>query len=142
MKQNLSLLLLFLCITLAATAQSREEKEVASAVEKLRTAMVDANKQQLENMAAAELSYGHSSGTIKDKAAFVESIVSGKSDFVTLELSNQTIKVVGSTAIVRHQLDAQTNDGGIPGNVKIGVMLIWQKQNNSWKLLARQAYKI
>ncbi|MCC9166059.1 nuclear transport factor 2 family protein [Pontibacter harenae] len=142
MKKNLYLLILCLFISIVANAQSKEEKAVADAVEKLRVAMVEADRAQLQSIAANDLTYGHSSGKIEDKSAFVESIVSGKSDFVTLDLTNQTIKVVGNTAIVRHQLDAKTNDSGNPGTVKLGVMLVWQKQNNTWKLLARQAYKI
>jgi len=142
MKKNLYLFILCLFVSIATNAQSKEDKAVADAVEELRVAMVAADKGQLQRIAADDLSYGHSSGKIEDKQTFVASIVSGKSDFVTLDLTNQTVKVVGKTAIVRHQLDAKTNDSGNPGTVKLGVMLVWQKQGNAWKLLARQAYKI
>jgi Domain of unknown function (DUF4440) len=69
-------------------------------------------------------------------------LVSGASDFVTIDLSEQTIKVTGSTAIVRHVLSATTNDGGKAGTVKIAVLLVWIKEKKEWKLLARQAVKI
>ncbi|RYF14680.1 MAG: nuclear transport factor 2 family protein, partial [Flavobacteriales bacterium] len=59
-----------------------------------------------------------------------------------IDLKNQTIKITGKTAIVRHELHAKTNDGGKPGDVHIGIMLVWQQQGNDWKLLARQAYKL
>ncbi|GAB3826719.1 nuclear transport factor 2 family protein [Pontibacter rugosus] len=142
MKKTFFFLSLLLTLAVAAKAQSKAETEVAAAVEKLKTAMVDGNKQALESIAATELSYGHSSGNIEDKTAFVSSLTSGKSDFVTIDLTDQTIKVAGNTAIVRHKLSAETNDSGKPGNVKLGVMLVWQKQQGQWKLLARQAYKI
>lgn len=142
MKRILCTLTLFIAFSVAVNAQSKEEKEVAAAVEKLKTAMVDGDKQALTNVAANELTYGHSSGKIEDKAAFVESIVSGKSDFVSIDLTDQTVKVSGNTAIVRHKLSAETNDNGNPGSVKLGVLLVWQKQQGQWKLLARQAYKI
>ena len=47
---------------------------MAAAIESLRKAMVDADKSTLENLVATELSYGHSSGTMEDKAAFVDAI--------------------------------------------------------------------
>jgi hypothetical protein len=50
--------------------------------------------------------------------------------------------VVDNTAIVRHILTAQTNDGGKPGSVNLGVMLVFIKEHGSWKLLGRQAYKL
>lgn len=73
-------------------AQSKDEAAVATAVETLRKAMVDADKGNLEKFTAPELSYGHSSGKIETKAEFVEALASGKSDFASIDLSNQTIK--------------------------------------------------
>jgi hypothetical protein len=43
---------------------------------------------------------------------------------------------------VRHILSAHTKDGGIDRDIKIGIMLVWQKQKNNWILIARQAYKL
>lgn len=121
-------------------AQTKDEKAVEAAVEFMRKAMIDGNKAQLTSLAAADLSYGHSSGVVQNKSEFVDAIVSGKSDFVTIDLTGQTIKVVGNTAIVRHKLSAKTNDGGKPGTTVLGVMLIFEKMNGEWKLLARQAF--
>jgi ketosteroid isomerase-like protein len=129
-------------ISVTAIAQTKDEAAVAAAVEALRQAMVSGEKAALQKIAAADLSYGHSGGKIEDKAAFVEAISSGKSDFVTIDLSEQTVKVTGNTAIVRHKLAATTNDGGNPGSVKLNILLVWQKQKGEWVLLARQAVKI
>jgi ketosteroid isomerase-like protein len=136
-------LLLFASLTITATmAQTKEEKEVAETVEHLRKALIDPTKANLDKIAAEDLSYGHSSGVIQTKAEFEETLLSGKSDFVSIEFKDQTIKVSGDAAVVRHKLYAQTNDGGKPGNVAIGIMLVFQKQKGEWKLLARQAYKL
>lgn len=123
-------------------AQDKQELSVLAAVDKLKNAMISGDRQALEEIAASDLSYGHSSGKLEDKATFVETIASGKSDFVSIDLKNQTVKITGKTAIVRHQLHAKTNDGGKPGEVHIGIMLVWQKQGKDWKMLARQAYKL
>ena len=140
--KKINLLVLFISINFMAFAQSPTELKVAATVEKLRLAMVSGERAALEELASTDLSYGHSSGKIEDKAAFVESIASGKSDFVTIDFKDQTIKVTGKTAIVRHQLHAKTNDGGKPGEVHLGILLVWQKEGRAWKLLGRQAYKL
>ncbi len=140
--KKLGIFILLVSINLMVKAQSAAEKEVAVAVEQLRLAMISGERAALANIAATDLSYGHSSGKLEDKEAFVESIASGKSDFVTIYFKNQTIKVTGKTALVRHQLDAKTNDGGKPGEVHLGILLVWQKQGKNWKLLGRQAYKL
>jgi ketosteroid isomerase-like protein len=142
MRSKLMSLLFMMSLTgTAAIAQSKDEKAVAAAVETLRKAMVDGDKTSLEKIAAEELTYGHSGGKIEDKATFVQAIASGASDFVSIELTEQTIKVVGDVAIVRHKLAADTNDGGKPGTVKLAILTVWKKQGKEWKLLARQAVK-
>jgi hypothetical protein len=141
---KLSLVIIMsLMIQNIACSQSPAEKEVAAAVEKLKTLMITPDKAELEKLVSDKLSYGHSGGNIENKTQFVETFVSGKSDFLDITLSDQTITVSDNTAIVRHNLDANTNDPGKgPGKVNLHIMTVWQKQGGSWKLLARQAVKI
>ena len=134
-------LVLFIGIAFSMQAQSKSEKQVAEAVQKLRKAMVDADAATLDKLTLPELSYGHSSGHIETKQEYVGNITSGKSDFVTIDLSDQTIRIAGKNAVVRHTLIAATNDGGKAGTVKLHVLTVWQKKGG-WKLLARQAVKI
>jgi hypothetical protein len=139
------LMLLFVVITafgFTSLAQTKSEKEVAVAVENMRKAMISGDKSALEAVASDNLSYGHSSGKLQNKAEFVEQIATKQSVFVTITLTDQTIKVTENTAIVRHKLAAQTNDGGKPGNVNLGILLVFVKEHGQWKLLARQAYKL
>ena len=138
MKKIFIPLLVTFAVTFIANAQSKDEQEVAKAVEALRTAMIDANKAGLDAITASELTYGHSSGTMEDKATFIEALVSGKSDFITMDLTKQTIKIVGNTALVRHELHGDTPTG----KVNLGILLVWQKQKGKWLLLARQAFKL
>jgi ketosteroid isomerase-like protein len=140
MKIILTLFVVFMSV--ATQAQTAEEKEVAAAVEALRKAMVDGDKATLEKLAANELTYGHSAGKIEDKTTFINNLTNGNSDFVTIDLGDQTISLAGNVALVRHTLTAKTNDGGKPGNVKLGVLLVWQKQAGGWKIIARQAFKL
>ena len=133
--------MLFVVISAPVFAQSRDEQSVAAAVESLRKALIDPNKATLDALVLDDLTYGHSSGVIQDKAAFEEALLNKSSDFVTIDLSLQTIKVVGNTAWVRHILSATTNDGGKRGSTKLSVLLVWVKQKGVWRLLARQAVK-
>ena len=123
-------------------AQSTDEKAVADAVENLRKAMLTPDKTTLENLAAEELTYGHSNGLMEDKAAFVDDLITGKSIFKTITLQDQTIKISGDVAIVRHHLIADTFNKNVDGKADILILLVWKKQKGQWKLLARQAAKI
>jgi len=125
-----------------ALAQTKEESRVAAQVLELRRAMIDADGKALRSLTSEKLSYGHSNGLVEDRESFVKKLVTGESDFVNMELSDQTITVSGQTALVRHRLDADIKDGGKPNKVKLQVLLIWQRQGGDWKLLARQAIRI
>ncbi|UZT98758.1 nuclear transport factor 2 family protein [Chryseobacterium fluminis] len=127
----------------AISAQKMNDKDAVSAVaEKLRLAMVNGEKTELEALILPELTYGHSGGHIDNATEFVEKLVSKKSDFVTIDITNQTIDIVGNTAVVRHHFYAATADAGkAPGDVTLDILLVWAKVKNNWKLLARQAVK-
>lgn len=143
MNKLLSLLLLMmLSIGSSYAVTSNNQSTVEQAVETMRLAMLSADKTQLENVALPSLTYGHSSAVIENKAEFVDAIVSGRSGFITLDFQDQTIVTEGDTAIVRHVFSADTNNSGQKGKVKIGVMLVFKKTGEDWKLLARQAYKL
>jgi hypothetical protein len=142
-RKGLGLFLMLILTANLSFAQSKEEGEVAQAVEALRVLLVEPTQKGLESLASKALSYGHSNGAVEDQKTFVESLMSKKYDFVTMELSDQTISVVGNAAIVRHTLTAKTNDAGKgPGTANIKVLQVWQKQGKQWVLIARQAVKI
>jgi len=118
-----------------------ELQAVTAAAEKLRLAMIDPTREALSALVADELSYGHSGGKVDTKTSFIADLLSGASDFVTIAITDQTVKIVGNDAIVRHTLTADTNDSGKPGKVTIKILGVWQKQAGEWKLLARQAVR-
>ena len=126
-----------------ALAQSADATAVADAVANLTKAMLGADKAKLDSLVAGELSYGHSGGVVQDKADFVGVIASKKTIYKSIELSKQTVAVVGNNAIVRHAWESESGTGDGKWNVsKIGVLQVWVKQGADWKLLARQAFKV
>lgn len=140
-----SLLILMIFLQFSGFAQkviSKDEKIVIDQVEILRQAMIDADGAKLKALTSEKLSYVHSNGNFQNQTEFIEGIVSGKSDFVSIDFQDQTITIQNDVAIVRHILAAHTKDGGVDKDIKIGIMLVWQKQKSKWILIARQAYKL
>jgi len=133
-------LLLFFFLTAYMHAQNNEN--IGVLVDKLYTAMVDKDKAVLENLTAENLTYGHSSGTLENKNQYVEAVMTGPFDFISIIPVDQTIEISGSTAIVRHIFVAKGVNDGVDTDVRIGVLMAWQKQKGNWRLLARQAYKL
>ena len=123
-----------------ASTQTGKESSVSAAVEDLRKAMVAADKSALDKLTLPELSYGHSSGRLENKAEFIEALVSGKSGFSAIELSDQTVNVVDKIALVRHVFNGTRRKEG--DKMKLSILTVWLQQQDQWKLLARQAAKL
>ncbi|MDN3588251.1 nuclear transport factor 2 family protein [Pedobacter aquatilis] len=135
-------LLIFAACILITHVSFAQKMEVEEAVNKLTKLMVTPDSVSLDKLILPNLSYGHSSGKIQTKQEFIHSLLSAESDFVDINLSNQTVTIQNKTALVRHTLNAKTNDKNIPGNVKLYILLIWSKEKAGWKLLGRQAVKV
>lgn len=127
------------CSTMPAGGMG--EASVAAAAEKLRLLMVGPDKAALEAIVADDLSYGHSGGKVDTKASFIADLMSGASDFVSITITDQSVRMVGNAALIRHTLSAKTNDSGKPGTVTIKILQVWQQQGGQWKLIARQAVR-
>lgn len=118
------------------------ERGVVAACDALRDAMLTADRAKLDSLCAESLSYGHSAGTVETKAEFVDANIADPPIWKSISLSDQAVRISGDTAVVRHTMNAETQRDGKAGSVKIGVLLVWQKQAGAWKLIARQAVKL
>jgi ketosteroid isomerase-like protein len=125
-----------------ALAEAGDEAAVKQNVEALREALLKADKAQLERLTAEQLSYGHSDGRVQNKTEFIDGVMTRKATVKSLSFPDLKIAVAGDAAIARHIYESESETDGKPNNVKIGILSVWQKQDGSWKLLARQGYKL
>ena len=123
-------------------AQSGDEAAVAQAVEAFRNALLTADRAQFTALTADQLSYGHSGGRVENKTQFIDAATSGQSRWKFITIADQTIQMVDNNAIVRHTLTGETERDGKTNPVRIGVLMVWHKQDGNWQLLARQAVRL
>ena len=136
----ISLLLISLCNL--SFAQSSDEVLIAQALEKFKVAMVQPDSMALADIASDDLEYVHSSGTVRNKQGFINEFMKRWTNFSKVAFLDQTIKISGDNAIVRHRLLADAHNPGYPAVVDIIILMVWRKENGNWKMLARQAAKI
>jgi ketosteroid isomerase-like protein len=125
-----------------ALADAADEKAVADAVEALRKATLGQDKAKLQQLAAEQLSYGHSSAVVQNKAEFVDGVMTRKMTVKSIEFPELKITMAGNNAITRHLWVSESEMDGKPTSTKIGILAVWTKQDGGWKLLARQGYKL
>ena len=122
-------------------AQAADEQMPAETVEAFRKAMTAGDHAAFDALCAAQLSYGHSTGKIQTKEEFIADATSGKAKWKVLEFVNVRNTVAGPNAISRFTLTGELESDGKVIPIGIGVLMVWQKQGNAWKLLARQGFK-
>ncbi len=141
----LSLLVLFFTLltgTQTVYAQSADETAVTQAMEALRAAMVVRDAKQYEALISENVSYGHSAGRIENKQEFIKVNVANKAVMKSLTFTDQTVKVTGNTAVVRNTYNGVSELDGKTNTTKIGVLLVWTKEAGTWRLYARQAFRL
>ncbi|HMR20164.1 MAG TPA: nuclear transport factor 2 family protein [Sphingobacterium sp.] len=127
----------------ACNTDEQTGSTIESTIEIFRQALIEPNANTLEQLTSASLSYGHSSGMVEDKDEFIDALVSGKSNFLSIQITNQQITSSRDVSVVRHQLDAETEDvDRTRTNIRLHVLTIWRHEEGRWKLLTRQAVKI
>ncbi len=148
---NKKLILAVCIIVMACNDNSKSEKKLSSvsqkmevelAIKKLNQSLINPQNAQFDKIVTQGLSYGHSSGNIQNKDEFIDDLKNGPFDFKEITISDQTIDVFDQTAIVRHILSAKAKNAGEDVEISIGIFLVFQKNNDHWKLRARQAYKL
>ena len=123
-------------------AAGQDGAAVEDAVDALTKALLTGDRAALEALTHDGLSYGHSSGLVQDKAAFIEPLASKRASFPRIALSDRSVSVVGDDAIARHVFTGESVADGKTSPVQIGVMQVWHRDGPRWRLLARQAFKI
>ena len=137
-------LALGLLAAFSAFALSAEEEVVAKRVEAFRNAQIAQDAKALDDLAAPELSYSHSDARVEDKAIFIKNATSGKSKTLSLQYKDPTIRVVGDVAIVRFHwmAESETVADGKKSSTNLHILMNWQKQAGTWKLLTRASTKL
>lgn len=120
---------------------ANDNAALTQAIEKFYNAIRDKNAAAFEPLLTHDVTYGHSSGRIEDKAQFIANVLDPKTRWKSIYGAKQANTISGETAISRHIMAGENERDGKPGTSSMETMMVWQKQNGAWKLLARQAFK-
>jgi ketosteroid isomerase-like protein len=126
-----------------AFALTADEQALAKKLEALRVAQVAKDAKALDALTAPELSYSHSDAHLEDKPTFIKNATKPEGKFTSLEFQDPTIRVVGDVAIVRfHWVGESEAADGKKSSTNLAILMTWQKQGGTWKLLDRASTKM
>ena len=133
-----------LIAALPAVAASADEEAVAKRLEAFRAAQFVKDGATLASLVAPELSYSHSTARVENKEEFLKGATNPATRNLSLEYRNPTIRVVGDVALVRFtwKSEGETVADGKKSTTDLHILMVWQKQQGDWKLLARASTKL
>lgn len=138
---RISSVFVFVAMTQTAFAASSSEKEVLTALDGLKEAMLKKDRAALEKMFHADLTYSHSSATVENKAQAIAHMVDGLG-WEAIELADTTVRLQGNVAIVNGKADYHERKKDKPTTVvKLLILTVWVKAPQGWQLIARQAVR-
>ncbi len=130
------------------TENSKEQlmldaRMVEQVVGDIYTAMINRDEEVLEALCSENLTYGHSSGLIQDKETFIDDVINGPFKYINISIEDQSIKILGQTAFVRHVFVSESMNAGEQVNIRIGCIQAYQyNTSGDLQLVIRQAYKL
>ena len=104
--------------------------------------MIARDRAALEALYAPTLSYIHSNGKHENKAEAIEAVVNGKDRFESIELTDTSVSVYGTTALVKTKQMMRVNSDGTVNMLTLDVLYVWMKSSARWQMVARHALRL
>lgn len=139
-KYLLPIVVLMVYSTTHMTAQKKSDLDTR--VKDFTALLLEPNEAKFKEITSSKLTYGHSNSLIEDQSEFITALVSGKSDYVKIDINEQKTEIIGKTAIVRQKMELDVASNGTPNHLNLKVLLVCAKEKGKWILVARQAVRI
>lgn len=99
-------------------------------------ANISADAKALGQLLDDGLEYVHSNGDLDTKASFIESLVSGKRDYLSTAATIQSVRILGDVAIIRGIAKVTVATNGESRDLDIGYTDVWVWKDQRWQMTA------
>jgi hypothetical protein len=106
-------------------------------------AQVNADVKILGGLLDDDLEYTHSNGDQDTKASFIESLVTGKRDYVSSTATLETVRIFGDVGVIRGK--AKVTVGGKDRQLQdlhIGYTDVWLWKDGHWQMTAWRSVRL
>jgi hypothetical protein len=137
-------ILLFILVA-APLAAATPEQSVIDTERAWSTAIVSLDTLTLEKILGDELSYGHASGAIDNKASYIGRIKSGAQKYVSFVYDPgqpAAPHIYGDTAVLIASATATSNTDGKPNVKHLRFLHVYVNRNGAWQLVAHQSVEL
>ncbi len=105
-------------------------------------ANVTADPKSLDRLLDDALEYTHSNGVLDTKKSFIESLTSGKLDYLATEADIQSLRIEGDVGIIRGRAKVTVSDHGQPLDLDLGYVDVWLWKDGRWQMTTWQSARL
>jgi ketosteroid isomerase-like protein len=131
--------MLFSAAAMAAALSPGAESEVRAAMDAWKEATLGKDGPTLDRLLHDDLTYSHSNGRTQTKGDVLSSVTAGKSSVTGIDFGDLTIRVYGTTALVKGIVDIHNSKAGVDSTAHLDILHVWIKGAQGWQMAARQA---
>ena len=135
-------ILLFLALTLSATAQSKSDRAVLDTEQRRFEAMTRRDTAALRDLLADDLFYLHSNALHENKAAHLGAIASGRIVYEKMNREQATVRRYGRTALVNGivRVSGKLNQNAF--EIRLAYSALYLKKCGKWRLANWQSTRL
>jgi len=105
-------------------------------------AQVNADATALGQLLDDGLEYTHSNGELDTKASFIDSLVTGKRDYVSSTATIETVRIFGDVGVIRGKAKVTVADHGQSRDLSLGYTDIWLWKDGRWQMTAWRSMRM
>ena len=131
-------------VSVASFAKDEARETSLKAAELTRfEAQVNADAKALGTLLDDGLEYTHSNGDLDTKQSFIDSLTTGKRDYISSTTTIETVRIFGDVGVIRGK--AKVTVGGKdrqPQDLHIGYTDIWVWKDGRWQMTAWRSARL
>jgi hypothetical protein len=130
-------------LSVASFAKDDERSAALRSAELTRfEAQVNADAKVLGTLLDDNLEYTHSNGDLDSKKSFIDSLVTGKRDYVSSTATIETLRVFGDVGLIRGKAKVTVADNGNSKDLHIGYTDVWVWKDGRWQMTAWRSARL
>jgi hypothetical protein len=105
-------------------------------------AQVDADAKVLAPLLDDKLEYVHSNGELDSKTSFIESLTTGRRDYVSTTFTIESLRIFGDVALIRGKARVKVADNGQSKDLSLGYTDAWIWKDGRWQMTAWRSMRM
>lgn len=123
----------------AAQPSTTVRDAVLAAESNWKTAVLKADRNALDKLLTADLSYTHSSAKTQTKEDFIADVTGGTTTYKSIDFGDSKLRQYGSVVVVTHAVTITTVQ---TGTSHLYLTEVWASHEGHWQMASRQATKL